>query len=58
MPLTNPHANTIPARAPSDKLFVIRYSMSGPGANVNSTDVNRKYPNFAASNCITSVLRS
>lgn len=32
--------------------------MSGPGANVNSIDAVRKYPNVVASNKITSVLKS
>ena len=58
MPLISPHANTIPLLAPSDKLLVIKYRMSGPGANVNSTDAVTKYITVVVSKFITSVLKS
>ena len=54
IPLTKPHAKIIPAFAPSDKLFVSKYKMSGPGASVNSIDAAKKYKNVESSNQITS----
>ena len=44
----------IPAFAPSDKLFVSKYKMSGPGANVKSIDAVKKYMNVEFSNSATS----
>lgn len=50
MPLTKPHAKIIPAFAPSDKLLVSKYKMSGPGASVNNIDAVKKYKNIWLSN--------
>ena len=54
IPLTSPQAKMIPAFAPSDKLFVSKYKMSGPGASVNRTDAVKKYMNVELSNPYTS----
>ena len=50
IPLTKPHAKIIPDFAPSDKLFVSKYKMSGPGASVNKIDAVKKYRNIELSN--------
>lgn len=54
IPLDKPHAKIIPAFAPSDKLFVSRYKMSGPGASVNKIDAVKKYAKVEPSNQGTS----
>ena len=56
MPLTKPHAKIIPAFAPSDKLFVSKYKMSGPGASVSKIDAVKKYKNVEPSNQNTSAM--
>ena len=55
MPLTKPHAKIIPAFAPSARLFVSRYKMSGPGASVKSIDAVKKYRKVELSKQNTSV---
>ena len=43
IPLASPAAKITPLFAPSDKLFVSKYKLSGPGANVKSIDAVKKY---------------
>ena len=54
MPLTSPHAKIIPAFAPSDRLLVSKYKMSGPGASVSKIDAVKKYTSVVVSNRDTS----
>ena len=49
IPLTSPAAKVMPLFAPSDKLFVSKYKMSGPGANVKSIDAVKKYAKVESS---------
>ena len=56
IPLTSPQAKIIPAFVPSDKLFVSKYKMSGPGASVSKIDAIKKYPKVEPSNQNTSWL--